>query len=108
MPQIESPPRDRANGSAARENTSYPAEEMARATICIAVDEPAEVEAAEQWLSVYRDQLDFVSENYGCGCCVDLYDLEGPADVLSTLPETIGASSDWASGEAKHGRAAAG
>jgi hypothetical protein len=80
---------------------------MARATICIAVDEPAEVEAGERWLSANRDRLDFISENYGCRCCVDLYDLEAMPEVLASIPEPIRASSDWTSGRAMHGRAAA-
>lgn len=70
---------------------------MPRATICIAVDEPAEAQAGEQWLSENRARLDFISENRGCGCCVDLYDLEGPAEVLATIPEMLLASSDWTS-----------
>lgn len=81
---------------------------MPRATICIAVDQPEEVVAGEQWLSAHRERLDFVSPNYGCGCCVDLYDIEGPADVLATIPKAISASSDWTAGQRRHGRAAAG
>ena len=81
---------------------------MARATICIAVDEPAEVEAGERWFSENRDRLDFISENYGCGCCVDLYDLEAAPEVVVSIPEAIRSSSDWTSGKAMYGRAAAG
>jgi hypothetical protein len=77
---------------------------MARATICIAVDDPADVEAGEQWLAANRERLDFVSENYGCGCCVDLYDLEGPPEVLATISQAISADSDWTAGAPKHGR----
>jgi hypothetical protein len=81
---------------------------MARATICIAVDEPAEVEAGECWLSANRDRLDFISENYGCGCCVDLYDLEAAPEIIASIPEPIRSNSDWTSRKAMYGRAAAG
>jgi hypothetical protein len=74
---------------------------MPRATICIVVDQPSEVEAAEQWLSANRDKLEFISSDYGCGCCVSLFDLEGPADVLDTIPDFLRAASDW-TGHAKH------
>ncbi len=80
---------------------------MPRASICIAVDEPAEVEAGDKWLAANRERVNFVSENNGCGCCVDMYDLEGPAEVLATIPETIRSSSDWSAGAALHGRPAA-
>lgn len=71
---------------------------MPRQTICIAVDEPDEVEEGARWLVENRHRLAFISENYGCGCCVDLYDLEAPAEVLATLPDSIRISSKWTRG----------
>ena len=77
---------------------------MPRATICIEVEDETQVEIGEQWLAAHRDELDFISENYGCGCCVDFYDLEGSAELLASIPEKIRGGSDWTSGGAKHGR----
>jgi len=68
---------------------------MARATISIAVDEPAQVRAGEEWLTANHSRLSFISENYGCGCCVDLYDMEGPDDLLATIPDLLRTTSDW-------------
>jgi hypothetical protein len=72
---------------------------MARESICVIVDDPGSVKAAEEWLTANRSRLDFLSENQGCGCCVDLYDLEGPEEVLHTIPQMLRCSSDWTSGE---------
>ena len=62
---------------------------MPRATICVVVDDPGEVEAGRKWLAANRRRLTRVSENRGCGCCVDLWDVEGPREVLATLPDGL-------------------
>lgn len=80
---------------------------MTRATLCVSVDEPAQVEAAERWFAAHRGELDFLSINYGCGCCVDLYDLEGAEAVLAAIPADLRISSDWTRGELTTRRAAA-
>lgn len=68
-----------------------------RATICALVDNPGEVDLAESWLESYRDQLTYISDQNACGCCVMGWDVEGPAEVISTLPDNISAASEWAS-----------
>ncbi|WP_412748323.1 hypothetical protein [Krasilnikovia sp. M28-CT-15] len=68
---------------------------MIRQTMSASVDKPAEVEAAEAWLDSNRHALDYVAEEGGCGCCVRTWLLEGPADVLATIPYEVSASSDW-------------
>jgi hypothetical protein len=70
-----------------------------RASICVIVDDPEKVKTAEEWLSANSDRLDYISENRGCGCCVDLYDLEGPAEVIATLPSSIQCGSPWTRNE---------
>jgi hypothetical protein len=62
---------------------------MARESICVVVDDPASVKAGEEWLAANRERLDFLSENLGCGCCVNLYNLEGPEEVLQTIPQQL-------------------
>ena len=69
---------------------------MARATICVIVNDCGEVEAGRKWLATNRRCLTRVSENRGCGCCVDLWDVEGPREVLATLPDSLRSGSDWA------------
>ena len=68
---------------------------MPRATIIIIVDSADSVEKGKANLEEWRDQLDFVSENSGCGCCVDIYDIEGPGEAIAAIPEGLSALSDW-------------
>lgn len=65
------------------------------ATIIASVDEPGEAEAAEAWLEAARDRLTQVSDQRGCGCCVLIWDVEGPAELIATLPEALRGHSDW-------------
>ena len=69
---------------------------MPRATICVVMDDPGEVEAGRKWLAANRRSLTHVSENQGCGCCVDVWDVEGPREVLATLPDSLRSGSEWA------------
>lgn len=69
-----------------------------RASMMIIVNRDGAFEGGYRWLRENRDKLIFISENLGCGCCVDSYDLEGPPEVLATIPEGLRCSSDWASG----------
>lgn len=68
-----------------------------KATICALIDNPGELELAESWLEANRDALSFVSEQNACGCCVMGWDIEGPVEIVSTLPNQISASSEWTS-----------
>jgi hypothetical protein len=66
-----------------------------RATIVIdkrAIDYVAVVEA---WFAAWGAQLAFQSENYGCGCCVDAWDVEGPPAAIAAIPEAVRADSEW-------------
>ena len=67
-----------------------------RATICVDVNHEDECAVVEAWFEQWRDRLSFVSENQGCGCCVDMWNVEGPADALSELPPKVRAASEWA------------
>jgi hypothetical protein len=35
----------------------------------------------EQWLATWQSRLNYVSNNEGCGCCVDIYNIEGPQEA---------------------------
>ena len=71
---------------------------LRRVTICVEVDDVHEREFAESWLEKHQSSLTSISENLGCGCCVDMWDIEGEEEVVSSLPKTLLAHSDWASG----------
>jgi hypothetical protein len=66
-----------------------------RATLLVDVGEPADVEQAEAWLERVRYTLSFVSDQKGCGCCVLMWDVEGPTELLTTLPERLSCDSTW-------------
>jgi hypothetical protein len=66
-----------------------------RAEICVQTDRPDDVRAAKRWLELHRAELTFVSDDEGCGCCVHTWRVEGPADVVGSLPPEISATSDW-------------
>lgn len=68
---------------------------MKRATIIAAVGAEDEVAAAEAWFSRWRSRLTYCSENKGCGCCVEMWDVEGPAEAIAELPSLISAMSVW-------------
>jgi len=68
---------------------------MQRASICIATDFPEEEAAFETWAAQWREKMTFFSDDYGCGCCVHLYDVEGPKEGIDAIPEKLRATSDW-------------
>ncbi|MEW7278865.1 hypothetical protein ABW636_09735 [Aquimarina sp. 2201CG1-2-11] len=41
------------------------------------------------WIDKYRHLLVFISENKGCGCCVDIFEIEGEAEIVKTFPNEI-------------------
>lgn len=68
---------------------------MRKATLCTSVDS-GERQVVEDWLSKWRQSLGFCSENEGCGCCVDIYNVEAPEEALAELPPSVFAASEWA------------
>ncbi len=66
-----------------------------RATILAEVDELEEAAAAEAWLEAARGRLTYVSNQLGCGCCILMWDVEGPAELIATLPIAMRCDSEW-------------
>ncbi|TCH99828.1 hypothetical protein EJV46_03935 [Roseococcus sp. SYP-B2431] len=66
-----------------------------RATIIASVDAAGEAQAAEAWLEAAKDRLTHVSGQLGCGCCVVSWDVEGPAELIATLPDDLRAHGEW-------------
>ena len=62
---------------------------MPRAELIIAVDRPDEVATAEAWFLRWRPELTRVSDNQGCGCCVDIFTVEGSETAIAALPGAI-------------------
>lgn len=45
--------------------------------------------AVESWLRRWRPVIAIHSEERGCGCHHDLYEIEAPEEALAELPEEI-------------------
>lgn len=70
-----------------------------RATLMATADEPANRDAAIAWIEQHHDALGFVSDNLGCGCCVDIWNIEGDSAVVRQVPPSLLAASAWADGD---------
>lgn len=68
---------------------------MPRATVIIEVGKAEDVAAMDAWFAQWESQLSVVSENLGCGCCVDILQLEGPAEAIDALPAACVSSHEW-------------
>lgn len=62
---------------------------MPKVQIVVTVDDAEEVRSVNEWFARWRDRLAFVSENSGCGCCVNIWNVRGPAEALAELPESV-------------------
>lgn len=68
-----------------------------KATLCVEADDKAGRALVEAWFERWRPRLVFCSENEGCGCCVDLWNVDAPAEAVAEIPEHLLAMSDWTS-----------
>ena len=68
---------------------------MPRAEICALTDEPEEVAVVNAWLTRWRSRFAYVSDNEGCGCCVNLYRVDASQEALDELPPEVFAESEW-------------
>ncbi|WP_205410236.1 hypothetical protein [Aquimarina longa] len=41
------------------------------------------------WISKNRNQLVYVSNEKGCGCCVSIFEIEGEEEIVETFPMEI-------------------
>lgn len=71
---------------------------MPRATIVVAIDDPSEFAAMEDWFSRWGPKLMHRSENYGCGCCTDIWEIDAPAEAILELPPKTYAGDEWTNG----------
>jgi hypothetical protein len=61
---------------------------MRQATICVEVDDDEECRIVEAWLNRWSAKIR-CSDNQGCGCCVDIWQVEAPQEALNELPAHI-------------------
>jgi hypothetical protein len=61
---------------------------MAKLQINVDVGNPDEIAAFAGWLERWRTRAT-VSENKGCGCCVNIWDIDTPREALDELPEVL-------------------
>lgn len=73
--------------------------EPIRMTLLADVHQPGAVDEAEAWLRTHRDRLTYLSEQGGCGCCIVDWDMEGPREVIETLPNRLRCDSSWTWGK---------
>jgi hypothetical protein len=73
---------------------------MPEFTICAVADSPGEREMLASWLSKWRGRETTISQNEGCGCCVDLYRVTGPDEAMREIPAQMLAARV---GSKKHG-----
>ena len=69
-----------------------------RATIVVAVEDANEVAAVETWFARWGSQLHTRSEDLGCGCCVQMWNVDAPPAAVAELPAAVRADSEWARG----------
>jgi hypothetical protein len=67
----------------------------ARATTCVSVDDPDEVAEVGRWFQRWRPAPTHCSENQACGCCVEIWDVQGPMEAIHEIHEAVRAWSDW-------------
>jgi hypothetical protein len=77
---------------------SWSAFEMPRATIVVAIDDPAELDAVASWFYRWSEQILHRSDNHGCGCCVDIWEIEASAEAIAELPQKSYAGEEWTNG----------
>lgn len=61
---------------------------MARATVIVTIDNEREVVAVNAWFQRWGPRIR-CADNQGCGCCVDIWDVEAPAEALDQLPSEM-------------------
>ncbi len=68
---------------------------MPRFTIIVDAEPKTELESVERWFARWKNELIYVSPQFGCGCCIFGWDVEGPQEALEELPREVLASGDW-------------
>ncbi|MFO0756726.1 MAG: hypothetical protein U0359_09555 [Byssovorax sp.] len=67
-----------------------------RATLCTDAGDLPGNETVKAWFSRWESALGGKPRNHGCGCCVNLWNVDVPARAIAELPIHLLAMSDWA------------
>ena len=54
-----------------------------------AEDDSPELALLTAWYREWRSQLEYVSANSGCGCCVHIFQIVGPPEAIMAVPEAL-------------------
>ena len=65
-----------------------PAAALARARVAVTLDNEAEVRALNGWLQRWGPRIRRL-DDLGCGCCLDAWDVQAPAEALAELPRGL-------------------
>ncbi len=60
-----------------------------RVTLAVDADQRADTALLDAWLARWETRLTANSGNLGCGCCVDIYEVEAPVVALAELPDRL-------------------
>ncbi|QTD44455.1 hypothetical protein [Ottowia testudinis] len=63
-------------------------EGVAKATVCVTIDNEREIAAVNAWFNRWGPRIR-CGDNQGCGCCVDIWDVEAPPEALRDLPAAM-------------------
>ena len=61
---------------------------MPKAQVIVDVNAEEEVSAFDRWLDRWRGVVE-VSEDEGCGCCVNIWQVSAPQEALDALPQSL-------------------
>ncbi|MFE1743936.1 hypothetical protein [Coleofasciculus sp. H7-2] len=67
---------------------------MSKASLCVEAKTP-EQQLVKEWIKKWKGKIRYLSPNEGCGCCVDLYHVDAPSEVLHELPAQVFCFSEW-------------
>jgi hypothetical protein len=56
-----------------------------KATIRVDIESEDQIREIDGWFLAWRGKLSSVSGDKGCGCCVHIWDVEGPPEVIATI-----------------------
>ena len=93
--RVPRPIRFRMNATAETQPQACTTTSLHRATVCLWADSIEEKVEFSAWERNWRRKMSFVSHDYGCGCCIHLFDLEGPKEAIDALPQDLLTVSAW-------------
>jgi len=55
----------------------------------VIINEKDNQKQLQDWLEQNQEKLAHISENEGCGCCVDIFYVEGSEEIINTFPKEL-------------------